>query len=56
MRIAGKMTNIKQTTYKTIADPNAHSPLLGVFVFTGIAAVVVVVGAHCALLAYWVLG
>jgi len=44
---------MKQLTHKTIADPNAHSPLLGVFVFTGIAAVVVVVGALCALLAYW---
>ena len=47
------MTNIKQLTHKTINDPNAHSPLLGVLVFTGIATVVVVVGALCALLAYW---
>jgi len=48
--------NIKQTTHKTIADPNAHSPLLGVFVFTGIATVVVVVATLAASLVYWLFG
>ena len=47
------MTNIKQLTHKTIGDPNASIPLLGVLVLIGIATVVVVVGAFCTLIAYW---